>query len=395
MTVTGAVAADGSSSPLRILFTPPRYAPYVGGVEEHCRGYARELRRRGHSVTVCCADEGVPLARVDGIPVRRCRTALKVANTNVTPGLPLYLAMAKADIIHTFLPTPWSADWSAMMGKRRRIPVVLSYDNDIVGQGMAARIAGLYNSVLLPRALRAADQILLLNPWKSQVPPHLSPYTAKIRVVPPGIDTDRFTPDGGGRWTATFFFLSLLDEYHRYKGLDVLLRAMAFMVKEVPEARLIVGGRGPLRTEFMDLARRLDLGNSVEFRGYIPDADLITYYRRCTAFVLPSTSALQEGFGIVAAEAMACNAPVVVSEIVGIAPLIANQSLGHVVPASDVRSLAAALIHRVRSPQARDDATGAKLVARELSLSAVGTRLEALYRALIASRASYPTGEPR
>ena len=371
------------SMPLRILFTPPRYYPYTGGVEEHCRGYARELQRRGHDVAICCADEGPAWARVDGIPVRRCRTALKVANTNVTPGLPLHLAMAQADIIHTFLPTPWSADWSALFGRRRRIPVVLSYDNDLVGQGMAAHIAGVYNRLLLPRVLDAADRILLLNPWTSQVPPRLASHTAKIRAIPPGVDTHRFAPNGGERWPATFFFLSLLDEYHRYKGLDILLRAMASVVQEAPEARLIVGGGGPLRGEFEDLARRLAIESNVEFRGYVPNADLVNLYRRCTAFVLPSTSALQEGFGIVAAEAMACDAPVIVSEIVGVASLITTQALGAVVPATDVPSLAAALISRCRGTPLPAGPIGSELVGRELSLSRIGSRLETLYRSLL------------
>ena len=368
---------------LRILYTPPRYYPYVGGVEEHCRGYARELQRRGHHVSICCADDGVPLARVDGVPVRRCRTAFKVANTNVTPGLPLHLAMARADLVHTFLPTPWSADWTAIVGKIRGIPVVVSYDNNIVGFGPSAVVATAYNRLLLKLTLRAADRILVLNSWYAERAPQLAPFRHKLQIMPPGIDTTRFTPDGEPRWPATFFFLSILDEYHRYKGLDVLLQAMALVVKDVPEAKLIVGGKGPLQAEFAALARRLNLEANVEFRGYVPEAELLTLYRRCTAFVLPSTSAEQEGFGIVAAEAMACGAPVVVSDIVGVAAQLARVQAGAVVTCGSIADLASALA-RVRSkvPPFSSDIS-CTLVSSLYSADILSYRLERLYRTLL------------
>lgn len=384
MTITGATALEGDSAPLRILFTPPRYAPYVGGVEEHCRGYARELRRRGHNVTICCADEGSPLARVDGIPVRRCRTALKVANTNITPGLPLHLAMAQADIIHTFLPTPWSADWSAIIGKVRGIPVVVSYDNNIVGQRAAAVVATSYNRLLLNLTLRATDRILVLNSWYAERSPQLAPFRHKLHIVPPGIDTTLFAPDGGPRWTATFFFLSILDEYHRYKGLDVLLQAMALVVKDVPTAKLIVGGSGPLHAEFAGLAQRLNLGANVEFRGYVPQAELLTLYRRCTAFVLPSTSADQEGFGIVAAEAMACGAPVIVSGVVGLAEGIEQQRAGLIVPAGKLAPLTRALRALAASGADGMGKRGRALVEQQCNWRVLGERLETHYRQVLA-----------
>ncbi|HEV7216119.1 MAG TPA: glycosyltransferase, partial [Chloroflexota bacterium] len=364
------------SARLRILYTPPRYYPYVGGVEEHCRGYAREMRRRGHDVTICCADDGPPLTHVDGIPVRRCRTALKVANTNVTPGLPLHLLRAQPDIIHSFLPTPWSADWSALVGKARGIPVVLSYDNNIVGQGAASSIATAYNRLLLDLTLRAADAILVLNRWYAETCPQLAPFRHKLQIIPPGIDTSRFAPDDSPRWPATFFFLSILDEYHRYKGLDVLLRAMASVIHDVPTAKLIVGGSGPLQAEYTALARQLSLETNVEFRGYVSEAELLNLYRRCTAFVLPSTSADQEGFGIVAAEAMACGAPVIVSDIVGVTSYIRNPADGAVVPHATVPPLASALTSRCRFSTACSAGKRRDTVENDLSLAVIGNRLE-------------------
>lgn len=377
---------DRADRPLRILYVPPRYYPYVGGVEELCRGYADEMQRRGHLVTICCATDGPSLPIVNGIPVLRSHTIAKLANTNLTPALPLHLLAhtARSDIVHTYLPTPWSADWAAWVGRLRRLPVVLSYANDIVGQGNAAAVATAFNHLVLPTTLRCVTRLLVLSTRYIHGSPHLRPFSGKIEVLPPGVDTVRFSPDGTARWPATFFFLGLLDEYHRYKGLDVLLKALALLRESVDEVKLIVGGRGSLLAEYRDLAHTLGLRNMVDFRGYIDQPELLDLYRRCTAFVLPSTSAAQEGFGLVAVEAMACGAPVVVSDVVGMAPEIERAGAGLVVPPGNAAGLANALHTLATTPGSAYGANGRTLVVEQFSWPVVGDRLERLYRTLVA-----------
>ena len=273
--------------PLRIVHTPPRYYPYLGGGEQLCRGFAVQLARQGHSVRVICANAGPRQSVVDGIPVLRCSTAAYVANTNITPSLPLHLLKAPADIFHTYLPTPWSADWTVLIGRLRRIPVVVTYMNDIVGQGPAVIVARAYNDRALPWTLRMASAIHVFTPRYGATSPILRSFLSQIVAIPPGVDVDRFAPDSGERWPSTFFFLSLLDQYHRYKGLDILLRALAVARNERPELRLIVGGRGPLLEVYRALAGELGIADAIEFRGYVSDDDLLALYQRCTAFVLP------------------------------------------------------------------------------------------------------------
>ncbi|MDP7494745.1 MAG: glycosyltransferase, partial [Candidatus Undinarchaeales archaeon] len=113
---------------MRILHTPVRFHPYTGGVENYVLELGRRIAARGHEVAVVCADE--PHAsgcEVDGISVRRLSYLGKIANTNVTPTLPLRLLRERFDILHTHLPTPWSADWSAIVSWMRRKPMVLTY----------------------------------------------------------------------------------------------------------------------------------------------------------------------------------------------------------------------------------------------------------------------------
>ena len=88
-------------------------------MENYVHSLSRELVEMGHEVTVLCANE--PESEkddvIDGIKVRRLPYIGKIANTNITPRLPLEILRDDFDIIHTHLPTPWSADWSERMAR--------------------------------------------------------------------------------------------------------------------------------------------------------------------------------------------------------------------------------------------------------------------------------------
>jgi glycosyltransferase involved in cell wall biosynthesis len=64
------------------------------------------------------------------------------------------------------------------------------------------------------------------------------------------------------------FFLGLLDQFHRYKGLDYLLEALAIVKKQMPDVKLLVGAAGELLSYYRDMAARLSLSDSVEFLGF-------------------------------------------------------------------------------------------------------------------------------
>src|SRR5437867_11234434 len=91
-------------------------------------------------------------------------------------------------------------------------------------------------------------------------------------------------------------------------GLDTLLDAMAIVRRRRPDARLLIGGAGSLRTSLEARARALALEAHVTFLGFIPDETLPSYYHAADVFVLPTREL--EGFGLVTVEALACGTPV-------------------------------------------------------------------------------------
>lgn len=332
---------------MKILQIPPRFYPYIGGVENYVYNLSKQMVKLGHEVKVVCAREPEDLQDyeiIDEIEVERLNYISKIANTNITPKLPFELLKEDFDIIHTHLPTPWSADWSAIISKIKSKPLILTYHNDITGSGFAKYIAKFYNHTSLKFLLNSADKIIITQPNYINSSPYLSKYKNKIEVIPNGVDITKFKPVKIEKEENTLFFLSVLDEFHRYKGLDFLLEALKRVKKKIPNVRMIVGGEGKLLNYYKQKVISMGLQDNVEFAGFIPDEQIVEYYSKCDAFVLPSILAKQEGFGIVLLEAMACEKPVVSTEIVGVAEDVKERNAGGILKPNDEKAFAEAII---------------------------------------------------
>lgn len=371
---------------MKIVQTPVRFYPFIGGVENYVYYMSRELVNLGHDINVICANEPESPKNeiVQGIKVKRLSYLGKIANTNITPGLPSALLREDFDILHTHIPTPWSADWSFLASKIKNKPLVLSYYNDIIGEGIANYIAKFYNSTFLKLLLKSADKIIIIQEDYVKFSPYLKDYKDKIEVVPCGVDTHKFRPMDAAFNKNQIFFLSLLDEFHKYKGLDYLLKALKEVKSEVNDVKLIIGGKGKLLDYYSQMADELGLKDNIEFHGFIPDDKIVQYYNTSKAFVLPSISSKQEGFGIVALEALACRTPVISTEIVGVAADVKKSKSGIIVEPRDVNKLAEAIINILKDKNSEDmGLRGRKLVEEKYTWSKVAKMTEKIYKEVL------------
>ncbi len=375
---------------MKILQTPVRFYPFTGGVENYVYYLSRELVKSGNQVKVVCANEPdiESKQRVEGIEVERLPYMGKIANTNITTGLPGALSDGDYDIIHTHIPTPWSADWSAFYSNSKKKPLVVTYHNDIVGQGLASLVARIYNSVGLNYVLKTAAKIIITQPGYLQSSSYLAKYRDKIEVIPNGVDVEKFQPKqaSGNEDKSTIFFLSVLDEFHKYKGLEYLLKALKIVKNKIPDVKLIVGGKGVLLDHYQEMAASLGLKDNVEFAGFIPDEEIADYYSQTSVFVLPSISSLQEGFGIVALEALACQTPVVTTDIVGVAQDLKQIQGGIVTSPRDTQKLADAITQILSDVEMQKEMgqRGRKLVEEKYTWKDVANSMEKVYKEILA-----------
>jgi glycosyltransferase involved in cell wall biosynthesis len=363
-------------SKLKIIQTPVRFFPAYGGVEKYVLELSKQLVALGNDVTVVCADEPhTESCAVHGVKAIRLPYIAKVANTNITPRLFSTLMSESFDVIHTHIPTPWSADFSALVSLLRKKRLFVTYHDDLTGQGVNGLVAHLYNSTFLHLVLWRADKIVITQPKYLEHSRHLRLHKRKLIIIPPGV-TKPLTVPGIKRKADQVFFMSVLDRYHEYKGLGILLEAMVKVKDKRPEARLMIGGGGQLIGKYEQLAEMLGLSDSVEFLGYIPDQELAELYSSSSVFVLPSLNKL-EGFGIVALEALSYATPVITTDIAGSSDLITRNKAGLIVPPGDAVVLANAITTLLgdRSEAQSMGIRGAAAVNREFGWDSIARRM--------------------
>lgn len=132
------------------------------------------------------------------------------------------------------------------------------------------------------------------------------------------------------------------------KGQRVLLEAMVEVAKQIPSAMLLVVGDGPDREDLQCQAERLGITDNVLWLGQQNAEEVFRLFSVMDVVAVPS---IFEGFGLVAAEAMAAGRPVVASAVDGLAEVVADGRTGALVPPGDIGALAAALVQLLKDPE--------------------------------------------
>jgi glycosyltransferase involved in cell wall biosynthesis len=367
-------------SKLRVIQTPVRFFPAYGGVEKYVLELSRQLVAQGNDVTVICADEPRAEPRVvQGVKTIRLHYTAKIANTNITTRLFSTLMKQNFDIIHTHIPTPWSADISALVSLLKRKPLVVTYHNDLTGRGIGGLIVCLYNYTFLHLVLLRARRILITQSKYLEYSRHLKLHKEKLITLPVGVTMPQAVGEVK-RENDHIAFVSVIDKYHEYKGLDILLHAVVKVKESRPSVRLSVGGGGELIPRYEQLVRVLGVSDSVEFLGYLPDDELAELYSSSSVFVLPSLNNL-EGFGIVALEALSYATPVITTYFAGSAEFIRNNKAGLIVPPGDAAALAKAIVTLLEDHEGARlmGARGAAAVNHDFSWANIALRTTGVY----------------
>jgi len=356
---------------VRVTFLNKYYwPPHLGGVEHHLAMLASGLAKcPGVTVDAIVANEGRATVReeIDGVSVTRVGRSFAYASTPIAFGIGSAIRAAAAgegrsDVFHLMFPYPWGE--TAWLAAGAPGPSVLTYHSDIVRQ----RLLGAAYRPLMRRVLERVDRIIVGSPPMLQNSEALAPFADKCRVVPFGIETERFEPTPAtlaravelraGRTRPIVLFVGRLIYY---KGVDVLVRAMAGV-----DADLVMIGRGPLEAELLALARTEGVAERVTFVPPVDDAELAAWYRAADVVALPSV-ARSEAYGLVQLEAHASGTPVVCTDLpTGVPWVNVHGETGLVVPVGDAAALGNALARLLT-----DDALRARMGehARERALA--------------------------
>lgn len=216
--------------------------------------------------------------------------------------------------------------------------------------------------------VRAADRLIANTDGEAQeLVHHYEADPAKVAVVHPGVNLDRFRPADGRAAArerlglpADALIPLFAGRIQPLKAPDILLRAVAELLDQQPalRSRIVVpvvggpSGSGMAKPEGLQkLAARLGIADVVRFRPPVGQDQLADWYRAASVLVMPSYS---ESFGLVAIEAQACGTPVVAASVGGLPVAVRDEVSGFLIAGHDPVGYAAALRRFAQEPQLAD-----------------------------------------
>jgi glycosyltransferase involved in cell wall biosynthesis len=386
---------------MRILYLTQFFSSTRGGAPLIFYDLGKALSKRGHKVYIIC-NVATETIETENVKVYTVKPLL--CNTYELPPSPKqnlrYIANSvvlgakvarkhKIELIHTNSFTPVIA--GSILSKIKRTPMIASiYDVFTNKDSSNWRNWAHYNN--LPRYYstigRVYEQISLRMPFRFI---HTISQTTKedillhktdrpIRVIYPAIDVTMY------RTVQPSYdnFILYIGRLVFYKNVDVIIRAYEEVIKELPTAKLIVVGEGPMEDEWRNLAQSVGVSNNVLFTGHVSHQDKIDLLSRCSALALPS---IFEGFGLVVLEAFAMQKPVLAANIPPLDEIVDQDINGFLLSFNDAHQWATAIIALLTNQQLchKMGYNGAKKVTDKFDFTKYIKSMESLYMEAIAS----------
>ena len=293
----------------------------AGGVDRYFSGLNAALTRQGVKIRAYGFGEGG-----DGISLGSASQPLvqrwRAVRQNLVPRQ------------STMLATHFSLyAWPAVLGRRWDTHVVHFHGP---WAGESAREGSNPPVVMMKRLLersvyRRADRFIVLSKsFRDLLCQTYGVNESKVHVVPGGVEVDKFRPMEISRareqlgWPQDAPILVCVRRLARRMGLENLISAFGVVAKQHPQARLMIGGQGPIRAELETQIVELGLSDRVRFLGFIADDMLPVVYAAANLSIVPSSSL--EGFGLISLESLACGTPVLVTPVGGLPDTVRDLS---------------------------------------------------------------------
>jgi glycosyltransferase involved in cell wall biosynthesis len=379
---------------MRIAFPYPSYWPYVRRGAERCiHDLAVDMARRGHEVDIVTSTPGRSrVAHEEGVRITYLRQLSNPLMYRYAPWMRVYgfsaeatafLAATRPDVAHM-----WSfthIDWAPLLRRAIDLPYLLHIImRNHYWSGRAARLS-------FANVVRSADQVVALTQGGADAT-NAEYGLDDCGVLSPPVDMGYFHP-ASQRDRAHPVVLFPADLADVRKGGALLLRAWNKVHAQCPSARLALAGpfglagyhqsRGETMLTKLDLVHDRAAREAIELRGPGDSRVLPFWYSAASVTVLPS---VEEAFGMVLTESLACGTPVVSSKFDGPGEIITDERIGRTVALQSwadldstklVEDLADAILEAIELAQAPGTTSACREWASQWSLESVGDAAEA------------------
>lgn len=175
------------------------------------------------------------------------------------------------------------------------------------------------------------------------------------------------------------FLMFYAAEFNRNKNQQMLIRTLALVKKQLPKARLLLAGKGPLLEDCKKLAKQLEVQEHIFFLGYREDIDKVLQ-----ACDLAVASSLREGLPVNIMEAMACGLPIIATINRGHSELVKNNINGYLVPIENHYMMSKKIMELANSNNRENMGSASRKEVQLYSLNNVSSELQNLYLTFMA-----------
>jgi len=167
-----------------------------------------------------------------------------------------------------------------------------------------------------------------------------------IHVIYNGIDNGRFGPGDKSDMPLILYF----GRVKKYKRLYHLIEAFKYVKEKVPDAKLVIAGKGDNYKELVMISKELGIFNSIDFIGEVSEEDKVKLLQEAWVFV---TTSEKEGWGITVVEANACGTPAIAFNVPGLRDSIKDGYNGLLIRDGDTKLLAEKIVEVLRNAKLR------------------------------------------
>jgi len=321
----------------------------------HTIKWASFFVNRRHDVDVISFEN----AQIEGATVHVLKLPVLVKNAT----FPLKIASVyrikaliksiKPDILHAHYATNYGL-FGALCSFR---PFVITAWGSDVLVDPRARLISMIKRPMAEYALRKADLITCDAEHMREAMRRLGVPPEKISLICFGVDTKKFSP--GQRSKELRVKLGLnespavisLRNLEPIYDVETLIESAPLVIKEIPETKFVVAGKGSEETRLKELAKSLGVKDSVNFVGFIRNEELPEYLTTMDVYV--STSLSDAGIAASTAEAMACGLPVIITDVMDNRKWVKDGTNGFLIAAKNPKSLAEKIIYLLQNEDIR------------------------------------------
>lgn len=353
---------------MKVLMFSWEYPPnMVGGLGQHVYDLSRFLARKGVEVHIITPRvKGTPDYEIDsGVFIHRAGSpagdggnfkswTFTFNSEAIKEAVRINTAIGGFELVHAH---DWLVAYAGRaVAKIFELPLVTTIHATEHGRnlGLHNRIQNEINEIEKNMALEAERIICCSDYMRDEISSLFGPFEHELAVIPNGVEPEQFVKlpkkprfkfDADDK--VVFFIGRLVPE----KGIWHLVQAFPQVLYKIPDARLVIGGKGPMKNDLDKAALELGINNRILYTGFIKEEARNYLYHRAQVAVFPS---LYEPFGIVALEAMATNTPVIVGDVGGLSGIVQDGFNGLKVKPGDIDDLAEAIIKVLADQQMAD-----------------------------------------